>query len=130
MPQPVSATTTVTPSVPERRGERQRPAHGHRLAGVERQVEQHLLQLVLVARQGGQLAPEVLDDGDLAELLLTAHQQHGLPDDLVEVELGALDRRLPREVEQPADNLAHPRRLPQDRVEVLAVLVGEVRALA
>ena len=48
MPVPVSETTTLTRCAIVR-GDLQRAAAGHRILGIEEQVEEHLLQLAGVA---------------------------------------------------------------------------------
>ena len=89
-------------------GDGQPAAARHRVARVQQQVEEDLLQLELVSRAttraGGQLAPDL----DVALLELVLEQRQHVADDGVDVDRCALRRRGvgPRQVEQAVDDRA------------------------
>ena len=87
MPEPVSATSAIDASPSTRVDDRQPAAARHRVARVEEQVQEHLLQLVLDAehrhRRRRQLAPHL----DAADLELVLEQREHVGDDRVEIDV-------------------------------------------
>ena len=102
-------------------GDAQRAALGHGVAGVDGQVDQHLLQLARVGEHRPQLRaqvdvqPDVLAEGAQQQLL-------DLADDGVEVQHPRLHDLAPAEREQLVGQFGGPLAGPQDLGDVLAGL--------
>ena len=120
MPEPVSATSTTAPSSSIARDDRQPAALRHRVARVEEQVQEHLLQLVLDALHDRRRRRELLAHLDAAGLELVLEQRQHVVDDGVDVARAAVDLRRPRQVQQAVDDLRGAERLPLDLLEHLA----------
>ena len=81
MPTPVSDTSTI-PSWPSTaRRNRQPAALGHRVAGVEEQIEKDLLQLVFDATHDDRRRAKLAPDLDLGHLELRLEQRRDVADD-------------------------------------------------
>ena len=76
----------------------------HRLDPVEKQVENHLLQLHAIARHGRQILTQVRLHGDAPSRSLAGQEVEHLADDLIQVELDFLDGCL---LEESADAPHH-----------------------
>ncbi len=63
----------------------------HRLDPVEKQVENHLLQLHAIARHGRQILTQIRLHGDAPSRRLSAQEVEHLADDLIQVEVDFLD---------------------------------------
>ena len=83
---PVSATSAMT-SAPSTAGRHRQPAAArHGVAGVQEQVEEHLLQLVLDAQHQQRLLRQFAADLDAADLELVLEQREDVADDGVEID--------------------------------------------
>jgi hypothetical protein len=84
IPNPRSDTVTSTVALPGLlRAHRQAAVRGlalHGIAAVHQQIEQHLLQLVAIALDGGQPLSQIALDGDVTSQQVTAQQAQGLFD--------------------------------------------------
>jgi hypothetical protein len=74
MPEPVSAISAITRS-PSTRSTRQPAAARHRVAGVEEEVQEHLLELVLDAEHGRRDGDSSRTDLDAADRELVLEQR-------------------------------------------------------
>ena len=71
-------------------GDAQAPTAGHRLLGIEQEIEKDLLQLAGVAVNGRQVFSEIDVDNDLRGLELMVKQRESVADDLIQIGLAEL----------------------------------------
>ena len=96
MPEPVSATSAIDAIALDARRDRQPAAARHRVARVEEQVQEHLLQLVLDAEHGHRRRRQLAAHLDAADLELVLEQREHVGDDRVEIDVDPLVRRRAR----------------------------------
>ena len=126
MPAPVSDLDDRAPSL-DRRGTVSQPPR-HRVAGVEEQVQEHLLQLVLDALHATGWSASSLRTLMLLLLELMLEQREHVVDHRVQVDRAGVDLRRTRQVEQAVDDLGRPERLPLDLLEHLGARIVGARA--
>ena len=109
-----------------RHGEPSTP--GHRVASVQKQVEEHLLELMLHAHDRHGRIRQLTPDPDLAHLELVLQKREHVADDRVQVHVLALAtlNAGPRQREQTVDDLGRPERLPFDLLEKLRPRIRRV----
>ena len=90
IPVPVSSTETWTlPTAPVRLNRQDARLHRpHRVRGIVIEVEDHLLQLDRIARDGGKLLVEPGLDPDAVPLEIDAQQREYRVDEIVEIDRG------------------------------------------
>src|SRR5277367_1825006 len=92
-------------------------AFGRRgVGGVEQQVEQHLLNFVVVGIRAPEIGSEDRFDADAAEAFVVGYQPQRLGDQPVDVDLLALRRGRPREIDQVLERARDARDLRQNGV--------------
>src|SRR3954453_23434730 len=106
-------------AVDDARRHREPAAARHRIAGVQEQVEEHLLQLVLDAADDHGLARQIAANLDAADLELMLEQREYVADHRIQIDLYAIIGRRSGtgEVQQPVDNLRGAESLPFDLLE-------------
>ena len=119
----------------EQRGHAHAPAAGHGFFGVEKQVQEDLLQFAGVAVDGRQFPGKIEIDENLRGLELMFEQREGVANDLIQVGGAELRGGGAREVQQPVGDFRGAEALLRDLVEhgpqsivgvrVAAQLLGE-----
>ena len=129
MPQPVSRTTrsTVSAAASCSQANEHAAAAGHGLAGVDQQVEQHLLNLVADRQHVGHVGQVRFDrDAILGQLALQQHER--VVDDLLQVGRLEVARAVAGDGENGAGDLRGPLRGGEDFFEGL--VAGRLRPCA
>src|SRR5471030_235526 len=112
------------------RGDRQPAAARHRVARVEEEIEEDLLELMLDAEHVHHRRRELAPHLDAADLELVLEQREHVHDDGVEIHFGPfIGRRAgPGEVQQAVDDLRGAERLPFDLLEQDGPRIGRIGA--
>src|ERR1043166_6881511 len=107
-----------------RGADRHLAAAGHRLGGVEQEIDQHLLELVGVRLDRRQPAGDIGFYPDLVVEQIVPSELYGVGDDRLDLARLGLGGERPREVHEITDQLAAPHRLAFDDPEPLLVRSG------
>ena len=118
MPQPVSIRSRATPSGRAVGANDQLPAVGHRLLGVEHQVQQCAVKALAVQEHGRQIAGQVIDDLDPPFLGLGAEEVQHLRD--LHVQIARFESQPPHlgEIEEFVQQILQPLALALDQVDL------------
>ncbi len=124
MPEPLSVTEIVTGVVGGTSGNGQDATVDHGRRSIQEQIEEHLLQLIGVAQNIGQVLAKILFDVDQPHFFLVFHQADDSTDDGVDIQRYFCRWSLPCEVQQSLHNFGRSLGLVDDQVQVFPVLVS------
>ena len=123
MPEPVSPTSHDDPRFLDARDEREPPTLRHRVARVEEEIQEDLLELVLHSLDHRPGRHEFLAHLDPSRLELVLEQRQHVADDDVDVARAAVDLGGTREVQEAVDDLRGAECLTLDLLEHLGLRI-------